>query len=143
MAVGDPRTNSLLVNAARDAMAEIAEMIGRLDATDQKKQHIYVHSLEHADVDSVANVLRGMLGDQTATSNRNAAGRLTDDERPLKAQACPGKHAPGVRDRRQESTPLRMPIVAELGLGCLGQEVEPVPERGQRASRAERRYCIV
>lgn len=79
MAVGDPRTNSLLVNAARDSMAEIAEMIGRLDATDQKKQHIYVHSLEHADVDSVANVLRGMLGDQTATMNtQSAIGRLTE-----------------------------------------------------------------
>ncbi len=78
VAVGDPRTNSLLVNAARDAMAEIAEMIGRLDATDKKKQHIYIHSLEHADVDSVANVLRGMLGDQAATSTQNAAGRLTE-----------------------------------------------------------------
>jgi general secretion pathway protein D len=78
MAVGDPRTNSLLVNAARDAMTEIAEMIGRLDATDAKKQHIYVHSLEHADVDSVANVLRGMLGDQTANATQNAAGRLTE-----------------------------------------------------------------
>lgn len=79
VAVGDPRTNALLVNAASDAMAEIAEMIGRLDATDKKKQHIYVHSLEHADVDSVANVLRGMLGDQTAaSSSQNAAGRLTE-----------------------------------------------------------------
>lgn len=79
VAVGDPRTNALLVNAASDAMAEIAEMIGRLDATDKKKQHIYVHSLEHADVDSVANVLRGMLGDQAATTNtQNAAGRLTE-----------------------------------------------------------------
>jgi hypothetical protein len=53
-------------------------MIGRLDATDAKKQHIYVHSLEHADVDSVANVLRGMLGDQTANATQNAAGRLTE-----------------------------------------------------------------
>ncbi len=78
VAVGDPRTNALLVNAAASAMMEIAEMIGRLDATDQKKQHIYVHSLEHADVDSVANVLRGMLGDQTATTTQNAAGRLTE-----------------------------------------------------------------
>ena len=77
VAVGDGRTNSLLVNAARDALAEIAEMIGRLDASDAKKQHVYVHSLEHADVDGVANVLRGMLGDQSATNTQNSAGRLS------------------------------------------------------------------
>ncbi|MGB8170384.1 MAG: secretin N-terminal domain-containing protein, partial [Chthoniobacteraceae bacterium] len=77
VAVGDPRTNSLLVNAARDTIAEIAEMIGRLDATDSKKQHVYIHSLEHADVDSVAGVLRGMLGDQSANNSQNAAGRLS------------------------------------------------------------------
>jgi type II secretory pathway component GspD/PulD (secretin) len=78
VAVGDPRTNALLVNAARDAMAEIAEMIGRLDATDAKKQHVYVHSLEHADVDSVAGVLRGMLGDQSANATQTSTGRLTN-----------------------------------------------------------------
>lgn len=77
VAVGDPRTNSLLVNAARDTIAEIAEMIGRLDATDAKKQHVYVHSLQHADVDGVAGVLRGMLGDQSANNSQNSAGRLT------------------------------------------------------------------
>lgn len=79
VAVGDGRTNALLVNAARDTLMEIAEMIGRLDSTDAKKQHVYVHSLEHADADTVANVLRGMLGDQTATSaTQNAAGRLSE-----------------------------------------------------------------
>lgn len=79
VAVGDARTNALLVNAAADTLMEIAELIGRLDATDAKKQRVYVHSLEHADVDSVANVLRGMLGDQSATtSTQNAASRLTE-----------------------------------------------------------------
>jgi general secretion pathway protein D len=77
VAVGDARTNSLLVNAARDTLAEIAEMIGRLDASDAKKQHVYVHALVHADVDSVANVLRGMLGDQTTNSTQTSAGRLS------------------------------------------------------------------
>jgi general secretion pathway protein D len=78
-AVGDPRTNSLLVTASHDTMAQIAEMIGRLDASDAKKQHVYIHSLEHADADGVANVLRGMLGDQTAISNSQQTGsRLTN-----------------------------------------------------------------
>jgi general secretion pathway protein D len=80
VAVGDPRTNSVLVIAARDTLMEIAEMIGRLDATDAKRQRVYVHSLEHADAESVANVLRGMLGDQTATQTQaqGGAGRLTE-----------------------------------------------------------------
>jgi general secretion pathway protein D len=79
-AVGDPRTNSMLVIAARDTLMEIAEMVGRLDATDAKRQRVFVHSLEHADAESVANVLRGMLGDQTATQTQaqGGAGRLTE-----------------------------------------------------------------
>jgi general secretion pathway protein D len=79
-AVGDPRTNSMLVIAARDTLMEIAEMVGRLDATDAKRQRVFVHSLEHADAESVANVLRGMLGDQTATQTQaqGGTGRLTE-----------------------------------------------------------------
>jgi general secretion pathway protein D len=73
VAVGDPRTNSLLVSAARDTMMQIAEMVGRLDSTDSKKQRVYIHSLEHADADSVAEVLRGMLGNSSGTG---AAGGL-------------------------------------------------------------------
>lgn len=79
VAVGDPRTNSLLVSASRDSIASIAEMVGRLDATDAKKQHVYVYRLQHADPDSVANVLRAMTGDTAAASNASTAtSRLTD-----------------------------------------------------------------
>jgi general secretion pathway protein D len=74
VAVGDPRTNSLIVTAGRETMAQIAEMVGRLDSTDAKKQRVFVHSLEHADAESVANVLRGMLGDQTAINNTMQSG---------------------------------------------------------------------
>jgi len=63
VALGDARTNSLLVAAARETMAEVAEMVGRLDATDAKHQRVFVRQLTHADPDSVAAVLRGMLGD--------------------------------------------------------------------------------
>jgi general secretion pathway protein D len=78
VAVGDPRTNSLVVTAGRDTMAQIAEMVGRLDSSDSKKQKVYFHSLQHADADSVANVLRGMLGDQSANTlnSQSGAGRL-------------------------------------------------------------------
>ena len=83
VAVGDPRTNSLLVSASQDSMAEIAEMIGRLDSTSAKKQQVYVHALEHADADSVASVLRGMLGDPSA----NPVGSQTGSNRLLERSA--------------------------------------------------------
>lgn len=76
-AVGDPRTNSVVVTAAAETMVDISEMVGRLDATDAKKQRVYVTSLEHADAEVVANVLRGMLGDTSVTSLQGTS-RLTE-----------------------------------------------------------------
>ena len=77
VAVGDGRTNSLIVSAAPDTMTQIAETVGRLDASDAKKQHVYVHSLQHADAEGVADVLRGMLGQQTSTNgSQSGASRL-------------------------------------------------------------------
>jgi general secretion pathway protein D len=81
VAVGDPRTNSLVVTAAQGSMTQIAEMIGRLDATDAKKQRVFVHSLQHADVENVAAVLRGMLGQQTGSgvgAAQTGVSRLTE-----------------------------------------------------------------
>ena len=66
--VADPRTNSVLVNASRATMAQVALFIGRLDATDSKKQHIYVHTLAHADPTNVAYILNGMFN-VSGTSN--------------------------------------------------------------------------
>ncbi len=60
VAVADPRTNSVLVSASRVTMAQIALTVSRLDATDVRKQHVYVHTLGHADPDNVAAILRGM-----------------------------------------------------------------------------------
>ncbi len=75
VAVGDPRTNSLIVTASHESMIEIAMMISKLDATDAKKQRVFVHSLEHADAENVATILRSMFGD---TSSVNASGRTTN-----------------------------------------------------------------
>jgi general secretion pathway protein D len=75
IAVGDPRTNSLIVSAARETMMTIAEMIGRLDASSDKKQKVFVMPLEHADVDNVAEVLRGMF--ETGTTSGTGARRTT------------------------------------------------------------------
>ena len=68
VAVADPRTNSLLVSAARDSMSQIALTVGRLDSGDTRKQKVFVHSLENADPDNVATILRGMFGGQTSSS---------------------------------------------------------------------------
>ena len=76
VAVGDARTNSLLVSAARETMSTIAEIIGRLDANDAKKQHVYIHSLQHADAEGVADVLKGMLGQQPTNGAKTAGSRL-------------------------------------------------------------------
>ena len=60
---------SIIISCSHDTMEEVALTIGRLDATDAKKQHVYVHVLEHADPDNVATILRGMFGDQTSNAN--------------------------------------------------------------------------
>ncbi len=68
IAVADPRTNSVLVNASRASIAQIALLVGRLDASDSKKQHIYVHSLAHADPENVAAILSGMFSVSSTNS---------------------------------------------------------------------------
>jgi len=71
VAVGDPRTNTLIVSAARETMMTVAEMVGRLDASSDKRQQVFVVPLEHADVDNVAEVLRGMFETGTTTGRGN------------------------------------------------------------------------
>ena len=78
VAVGDPRTNSLIVTASRDTLTQMAETIGRLDSTDAKKQRVYTYRLENADPDPVATVLRGVLGDQSAISSTQQSNRLNN-----------------------------------------------------------------
>jgi general secretion pathway protein D len=75
VAVGDPRTNSLLVTAGADSMAKIAEVVTRLDATGAKRQHVYYHQLQNGDPSTIADVLRGMLGQGTTNT---AVSRLQD-----------------------------------------------------------------
>ena len=69
VAVPDPRTNCVLVSASRDMITQIAVMIGRLDASDTKKQHVYIHALENADPDNVATILRGMFSNQGSSGS--------------------------------------------------------------------------
>ncbi|MEO8353166.1 MAG: secretin N-terminal domain-containing protein [Chthoniobacteraceae bacterium] len=74
VAVGDPRTNQILVTAARDTMMQIAEMVGRLDSSPAKRQRMFVYSLKNADPESVAEVLRGIVGDTTSGGTGSQSG---------------------------------------------------------------------
>ena len=77
--VPDPRTNSVIVSSSRDSMEEIALTIGRLDASDSKKQHVHIYTLENADPDNVASILRGMftVNGAQSTSTQPATDALS------------------------------------------------------------------
>ena len=75
-AVPDARTNSIIVSAASNLMSQIERMILQLDSDSSKKQKVYVYSLDNADVDNVATILRGMFESQSSSlNNRNNSNR--------------------------------------------------------------------
>lgn len=69
-AVADTRTNSVIVSAARTTMEQIEQMIIQLDENPAKEKKVFVYSLENADVDSVADILRGMF-EESSTQRRS------------------------------------------------------------------------
>jgi type II secretory pathway component GspD/PulD (secretin) len=71
LAVADARTSSLIVTASREMMPDIATMIQQLDSSPARKQKVYVYSLDNADVNDVAQVVRDMFERTTTTANRN------------------------------------------------------------------------
>ncbi len=70
--VADPRTNSVVVFAAQETMAQIAQMVQRLDSDTSKKQKVFVYRLEYADVDNLAEILRNIFESQNTNINRTA-----------------------------------------------------------------------
>ncbi len=59
--VGDPRTNTVMVRAPAEWLIQIAEAIGRLDATDARTQQVYVYPIRHADPENLANIVQNMF----------------------------------------------------------------------------------
>lgn len=57
--------------------------------------------------------------------------RLPDGEGLDEFGPGPGEHAPRQGDGGEEAAALGVAVVVDLGAGGLGQEVEPVPKRGQ------------
>lgn len=74
-AVADPRTNSVVVTAASETMAQIKQMIQQLDSRSDKKQKVYVYKLEYADVENVAEILRNIFENQTYGSTNRSSTR--------------------------------------------------------------------
>ncbi len=83
VAVADPRTNSVIVSASAGLMSEIGQMVGKLDSDNSRKQKVYVYSLEHADADNVAEILRGMFEDRLSGASRSATRQNTQQNNPL------------------------------------------------------------
>ena len=71
--VADARTNAVLVSASHDTMAQIGLTIGRLDSDKAKKQRVYVYTLNHADPDNMATILRGMYTTTNTNGSTNSA----------------------------------------------------------------------
>jgi type II secretory pathway component GspD/PulD (secretin) len=80
--VSDPRTQSVVVTAPRDAMFQIGEIIAQLDAGSDRKQKVFVYTLENADVQQVEAVLRDLFqvsgGRTGSSSSANQADPLSN-----------------------------------------------------------------
>lgn len=74
VAVADKRTNAVVVTAAKETMAQIAGMIRDLDANPAKEKKVFVYSLENADVESVAEILKGMFESSSGQSGGTTSG---------------------------------------------------------------------
>ena len=73
VAVADPRTFSVIVTASREALNDIGEIIGQLDASSARKQRVFVYTLENGDVKQVEAVLKNLFQSsnaRTTTSNQ-------------------------------------------------------------------------
>jgi general secretion pathway protein D len=75
VAKADTRTNSVVVTAASETLAQIEQMVKGLDLNPAKSQKVYVYPLQNADVDEVSGILGDMFGGQTGSSSRTGSSR--------------------------------------------------------------------
>lgn len=76
----DTRTNSVVVSASSDVMAQVAEVINQLDANPAREKKVHVYSLKNADAATVAETLKQLFTEQTRQSSgaqRNTRNRNT------------------------------------------------------------------
>jgi type II secretory pathway component GspD/PulD (secretin) len=83
IAVADPRTNSVIVTASKEAMNDIAEIVDQLDGNSAKKQKVFVYTMENADVKQVETVLRNLF----PSSNQRSTQSTQSDPLSQRAQS--------------------------------------------------------
>ncbi len=83
VAVPDPRTNSVIVSATAELMAQITLMVERLDGNKAKQQKVYTYSLQNADVEGVSEILRNMFEQQNGNFNSTRNRSSRDQQNPL------------------------------------------------------------
>ena len=74
-AVADPRTFSVIVTGSREALADIGEIITQLDASDSRKQKVFVYTLENGDVKQVEAILKNLF---QSSNTRSTTTQQTD-----------------------------------------------------------------
>lgn len=70
----DARTNSIVVSASENVMANIETVIQQLDANPAREKKVYIHNIKNADPEAVTKILNQMFGSQssqTSTTTRN------------------------------------------------------------------------
>lgn len=75
VARADERTNSVVVVAQREILDQIDQMVRELDSDPAKKQKVFVYELKNADAASIADVLRGMFGEETTQTQASESTR--------------------------------------------------------------------
>ena len=83
VAVADPRTNSVIVSATAELMAQITLMVERLDDNKAKQQKVYTYSLQNADVEGVSEILRNMFEQQNGNFNSSRNRSSSNQQNPL------------------------------------------------------------
>ncbi len=90
--VADPRTQSVVVTAPKDAMFQIGELIAQLDAGNDRKQKVFVYTLENADVQQVEAVLRDLFQVNGSRAGSSSSANQAD---PLSNRAASNNQQSG------------------------------------------------
>ncbi len=87
VAIADARTFSVIVTASKEALVDIGEMIGQLDASTARKQKVFVYTMENGDVKQVESILKNLF----QSSNTRSTGTQQVD--PLATRASSNSQA--------------------------------------------------
>ena len=88
VAVADTRTNSVVVTAASQTMAQIERMVRELDSDPAKDRKVFIYSLENADAETVAEILTNMFEERASGTgySRTGTSRTSSTRQPVFGQ---------------------------------------------------------